>query len=204
MIVLLQNVLTADQVASIIAQLEGGADSGAIGDVIGPSLMAHDPFANAILPKALTPFQFERHGPETPVQERMEFPLAGLGTAQSIRIDAICTVFLTDPTAYEGGELIIDATTAPTPAKLPAGNAVIFPAGDFHATSPITSGQRWVASCGIQSAVRGTREREILTEMWVAMNDFKALQPQNNANENDGLKILGKARSNLIRLVADS
>lgn len=204
MIVLLQNVLPADQVAAIVAQLErDGGDSAAVGAAIGPTLMSHEPFANGILPTALTPFRFERHDPGAPAQDRLEDPLVGLGTAQSMRIDAVCMVFLTDPATYDGGELVIDATTAPTPVKLPAGNAVVFPAGDFHAISPVASGRCWVASCGIQSAVRGTREREILTEMWVAMNDFKALQSPDGPTGNDGHRILGKARSNLIRLLAE-
>lgn len=204
MFVLLQNVLTAEQVAAIIAEIEREGDNDTLGDAIGPTLMSHVPFANAILPTALTPFQFETHGPELPVQDRMEFPLVGLGTAQSMRIDAVCAVFLTDPDAYDGGELVIDASTTPTPVKLPAGNAVIFPAGDFHTTSPVSRGHCRIARCGVQSAVRGAREREILTEMWVAMNDFKALQPPDGPSGNDGLRILGKARSNLIRLLADS
>jgi PKHD-type hydroxylase len=207
---LLQNVLTPDQVAAIVAGLErdGGTDAAgdAAGDVIGPTLLSHEPFANAILPTALTPFRFERHEPGTPIPDRMENPLVGLGTAQSMRIDAVCMVFLSDPASYDGGELIIDATTTPTPVKLSAGNAVVFPAGDFQAVSPVTSGRGWVAGCGIQSAVRGTREREILTEMWVVMNDFKALQSPDGSGGpggNDGHIILGKARSNLIRLLAE-
>jgi PKHD-type hydroxylase len=203
MIVFLQNVLTPDQVAAIIAGLgrDGGDD--VAGNMIASSLMSQEPFANAILPTALTPFRFDHYAPGTPVQDVMENPLAGLGTPHSVRIDAVCTLFLSDPAAYDGGELVVDASTTPTPVKLPAGNAVIFPATDIHATNPVTSGECRVASCGVQSAIRGTREREILTEMWVAMNDFKALQPADGPNGNDGLKILGKARSNLIRLLAE-
>lgn len=206
MIVLLQNVLSADQVATIVAELGRGADDVAKkrhGDAIESALTAHEPFASAILPTALTPFQFDRHGPGSVVEDRMEFPLSHLGTPQAMRIDAVCAVFLSDPEGYDGGELIIDSSTAPMPLKLPAGNAVIFPATDFHTTTAVTRGERWIVICGVQSAVRGTREREILTEMWVALNDFRALQPTGASGDNDGVRILGKARSNLIRLLAD-
>ncbi|NQU70116.1 MAG: hypothetical protein HQ514_06175 [Rhodospirillales bacterium] len=209
MIVLLQNVLTADQVAAILADLGRSGDDGAEagdrhGGAIGAALMSHEPYINAILPTALTPFRFDRHVPDSVIQDRMDSPLSQLGTPQSMRIDAICVMFLTDPNSYDGGELIIDCSTTPTPLKLPAGNAVIFPATDFYTANPVERGERWIACCGIQSVVRGTREREILTEMWVALNDFKTLAPSGGAAENDGVKILGKARSNLIRLLADS
>ena len=133
----------------------------------------------------------------------MDFPLSRLGTAEAMRIDAVCAVFLSDMESYDGGELIINSSTAPMPLKLPAGNTVVFPATDFHTTTAVTRGERWIAICGVQSAVRGMREREILTEMWVALNDFKTLQPAAGSDDNYGVRILGKARSNLIRLLAD-
>ncbi len=206
MIILLQNVLSADQVPSIVADLGRGADEAAEkrrGDAIESALTAHEPFVNAALPTALTPFQFDRHVVGSPVEDRMDFPLSRLGTPEAMRIDAVCAVFLSDPESYDGGELIINSSTAPMPLKLPVGNAVVFPATDFHTTTAVTRGERWIAICGVQSAVRGTREREILTEMWVALNDFKTLQPAAGSDNNDGVRILGKARSNLIRLLAD-
>lgn len=204
MIVFLQNLLTEDQVAGILADAGPGGNDATASGVIGSALMSHEPFINGILPTALAPFQFQRHAPGSVVEDQMNAPLSGLGSPQSMRIDAVCVVFLTDPDSYDGGELMIDSSTAPMPVKLPAGNAVVFPATDFYASSPITRGERRVASCGVQSAVRGAREREIVTEMWVALNDFKAMQPTGGGNENDGFKILDKARSNLIRLLADS
>jgi PKHD-type hydroxylase len=204
MIVMLQNVLTADQVAAIVAGLGDDAAAGAVhedhGVAVGSALMEHEPFANAILPKALTPFQFDRHIPGSPVRDRMDSPLFRPGTPRAMRIDAVCVAFLSDPASYDGGELVIDSSTAPMPVKLPAGNAAVFPATDYFAVSPVTRGESWIASCGVQSAIRGTREREILTEMWLTLNDFEAMA----SGDNVGVKFLGKARSNLIRLLADS
>jgi PKHD-type hydroxylase len=212
MIVLLQNVLSADQVSAILADFARVADgeqssyplSEQHGGAIGSALMSHEPFTNGILPTALTPFEFDRHVPGTVIQDRMDTPLSGLGTSQIMRTDAVCVVFLSDPTQYDGGELVIDSSTLPMPLKLPAGNAVVFPATDFHTTTPVSRGERWVAVCGIQSAVRGTREREILTEMWVTLNDSETMHPADNQGQNDGVKYLGKARSNLIRLLAET
>ncbi len=212
MIVLLQNVLRADQISAILADFSGVKDGEEStyplreqhGGAIGSALMSHDPFVNAILPTALTPFQFDRRIPGSVVQERMDTSLFQLGMPQAMRVDAVCVVFLSDPSRYGGGELIMDSSTVPMPVKLPAGNAVIFPATDFYTMAPVSGGECRVAICGIQSAVRGTREREILTEMWVTLNDFKALDPAGRHTQNDGLKFLGKARSNLIRLLAET
>ena len=55
MIVFLQNLLGTDQIAAVLAGLgrEGGeADAG---NMIASSLMSQEPFANAMLPTALTP-----------------------------------------------------------------------------------------------------------------------------------------------------
>ena len=84
----------------------------------------------------------------------MDFPLSRLGTPEAMRIDAVCAVFLSDPESYDGGELIINSSTAPMPLKLPVGNAVVFPATDFHTTRAANAGSQSAASrapCGVRA-----------------------------------------------------
>jgi PKHD-type hydroxylase len=211
MIVQLQNVLNPDQIRAALSDLASADDPEPAaearnrhGAAIGAALQADQPFLNTILPTALTQFGFHRHAPGTAVGDQMANPIAALGGSSPVRIDLVCVVFLADPASYDGGELIVESATLPMPIKLPAGCAIVFPATDFYSSHPVTRGENWVASCGIQSAVRGTRQREILTEMWLTLNDFQAMQPAQQLAENEGFKILGKARSNLIRLLAET
>ena len=50
----------------------------------------------------------------------------------SLRTDVSCTLFLSDPEAYEGGELMIETTAGEMAVRLAAGEAVAYPAGTLH------------------------------------------------------------------------
>ena len=50
-------------------------------------------------------------------------------TGARYRTDLSCTLFLTDPDQYDGGELVIGDGYAPQRAKLPAGDMLLYSAG---------------------------------------------------------------------------
>lgn len=81
------------------------------------------------------------------------------------RSDVSMTVFLSDPDEYEGGELEIITPYGSAAFKLPAGHAITYPSRFLHQVRTVTSGQRLVAVCWIESHIRNEQDREILMEL---------------------------------------
>ena len=64
------------------------------------------------------------------------------GTAHRIRTDLSCTLFLTGPEDYDGGELMVEDTYGVHSVKLPAGHLVLYPSTSLHHVRPVTRGAR--------------------------------------------------------------
>src|SRR3546814_7906920 len=67
-----------------------------------------------------------------------------------IRSDLSATLFLEEPDAYDGGELVIDDQFGEQRVKLPAGHMVLYPASSLHHVEPVTRGCRTAAFFWIQ------------------------------------------------------
>lgn len=82
---------------------------------------------------------------------------------ENVRTDWSMTLFLSDPTTYEGGELVIE-DVGPTPLgyKLNAGDMLIYPSGKPHSVRPVTKGTRYAAILWGQSFIRDIEHRKIL------------------------------------------
>ena len=79
-----------------------------------------------------------------------------------MRSDVSCTIFLSEPADYEGGELVMHLGPEQLPIKYPAGDAVLYPTDAIHEVRPVTSGVRLVAITWIQSYIPDPKHREIL------------------------------------------
>ncbi len=95
------------------------------------------------------------------------------GTAEHVRTDISCTLFLTGPQDYEGGELIIEDSFGPRSIKLPAGDAILYPASSVHRVQPVTRGSRTSCFFWIESMVREAEHRRILFDMDVAILNLR-------------------------------
>lgn len=83
-------------------------------------------------------------------------------TGQRIRTDLSCTLFLTEPEDYDGGELDIQDTYGTHSVKLPAGSLVLYPASSLHAVRPVTRGARVSSFFWLQSMIRDDAQRAML------------------------------------------
>jgi PKHD-type hydroxylase len=86
-------------------------------------------------------------------------------TAQRIRTDLSATLFLTDPTDYDGGELIVEDNYGEKSVKLPAGSMVLYPATSLHRVEPVTRGNRVSSFFWIQSMIRQDAHRTLLFDL---------------------------------------
>ena len=84
------------------------------------------------------------------------------GSPHRVRTDLSMTVFLSEPSEYDGGELVIEDTYGSKSVKLPAGHAVLYPASSLHHVTAVTRGQRLASFFWIQSMVRDDGQRRLL------------------------------------------
>lgn len=92
--------------------------------------------------------------------------------AQLLRSDVSCTVFISDPAAYQGGELAIYLGTEALRVRGKAGSAVFYPSTTLHEVSPITSGERLVMITFIESQIPDQAQRDLL----YTLNEVRALE----------------------------
>ena len=83
----------------------------------------------------------------------------------ALRTDLAFTLFLADPADYDGGELVLEGLSGDLPLKLPAGAAVVYPAGATHRVEAVARGERLAAVGWIQSVVRDAGRREVLFDL---------------------------------------
>ncbi|MCU6453941.1 Fe2+-dependent dioxygenase [Sphingomonas sp. A2-49] len=103
------------------------------------------------------------------------------GTDFRIRADLSATLFLEDPDAYDGGELVIEDRFGPQTVKLPAGHMILYPASSLHRVTPVTRGVRTACFFWLQSMVRDDGERRTLFELDDAIQSVAAAQGQGDA-----------------------
>jgi PKHD-type hydroxylase len=87
------------------------------------------------------------------------------GSDFRIRSDLSATLFLSDPSAYDGGELVVETAFGEQAVKLPAGHLILYPASSLHRVTPVTSGERVSSFFWIQSMIRSEADRRTLWEL---------------------------------------
>jgi PKHD-type hydroxylase len=98
-------------------------------------------------------------------------------TGMRVRTDVSATLFFSDPTDYDGGELIVEDTYGTHSVKLPAGGIVLYPASSLHHVNPITRGRRIASFFWIQSMVRDDGQRATLFDLDTAIRRLGADHP---------------------------
>jgi PKHD-type hydroxylase len=118
---------------------------------------------------------------------------------QRVRSDISCTLFLSDPADYEGGELIIQEPDGDRRIKLPAGDLILYPGTTLHQVAPVTRGTRIASFFWIESMVRSGEQRRLLFDMDMALLQLRRDRPEDPAT----VKLTGTYH-NLLRMWADT
>lgn len=196
MMLQIPDVLTADQVAHCRAVLDaadwidGNATSGfqaamaknnqqlpqdaaaarEVGALIVQALQANPLFVSAALPRTILPPLFNRYGEGMGFGDHVDNAIRrDPSTGLPLRTDLSATLFLTDPDAYDGGELVVEDAFGSHIVKLPAGGLILYPASSLHRVTPVTRGVRTASFFWIQSLVRDDARRGLLLDMDVAI-----------------------------------
>ena len=130
------------------------------------ALMDNAAFLSAALPHSVFPPLFNRYGPGEEFGLHVDNAIRfHSGSGARIRTDLSCTLFLTDPGDYEGGELEIEGSFGMVRHKLPAGHALLYPSTSLHRVTPVTSGERISCFFWLQSLVADNAAREMLYDL---------------------------------------
>jgi PKHD-type hydroxylase len=163
-------------------------------EMVMGNLSRHPVYRGGALPlHAATPL-YIRYQAGMEYGEHLDDPIMGAGGVM-YRSDVAVTVFFSAPEEYDGGELVIRGVQSEQTIKLPAGDAVLYPAGTIHHVNPVTRGERLVAVTWVQSVVRDPARRELLYGLNLARE--KLLQSAPGAEETARVNA---AYLNLIRM----
>ena len=89
-----------------------------------------------------------------------------------IRTDLSCTLFLSEPDEYDGGELQIEDVFGARSVKLPAGHMILYPSTSLHRVTPVTRGTRVSSFFWLQSLIRDNHHRSLLFDLDIAIQRF--------------------------------
>lgn len=140
------------------------------GAAILAALQKNPLFVAGALPARIFPPLFNRYGGGETFGDHIDNAIRQTRDgALRIRTDLSMTVFLTEPEAYDGGELVVDDTYGVHEVKLGAGDAILYPASSLHRVEPVTRGERVSSFFWIQSLVREDAKRGLLFDMDLAI-----------------------------------
>ncbi|ODV43278.1 PKHD-type hydroxylase [Cupriavidus sp. UYMMa02A] len=194
MLVVIPEVLTAEQVSAVCERLEQAGEAWVDGRVTAGysgapvkfnqqidersevalecqrlilGMLERNPrFISAALPNIVYPPMFNRYS------EGMTFGAHVDGSVRihphdgrKLRTDISATLFLSPRDSYDGGELQVQDTYGMHAVKLEAGDMVVYPATSLHQVTPITRGTRVASFFWIQSLIRDDTQRGLLFDM---------------------------------------
>jgi PKHD-type hydroxylase len=137
-----------------------------LGDMILAGLARSPRFMSAALPLRVFPPMFNSYAGGQTFGTHVDTAIRQLATTgQRIRTDLSATIFLTPPSEYDGGELIVEDSYGEKSVKLAAGDMVLYPATSLHRVEPVTRGNRVSSFFWIQSMIRQDTHRTLLFEL---------------------------------------
>jgi len=150
-------------------------------------------FMDFALPKRVAPPLLSRYSAGMKYGAHADAALIPLSSSR-LRSDVSCTVFLSDPATYQGGELSIVIGNQAIAFKGAPGEAILYPSTTLHEVVPVRSGERLVAITFIESYIPDPHQRMQVYEL----NEIAALEGTTMRWENRVR--LDVVRQNLMRM----
>ena len=193
---------TAGQQSALGKQNQQLAEDAAPACQLGKMILARRgesaKFISAALPARVFPPLFNRYGVGMGFDAHIDNAIRYAATTGAhYRTDVSCTLFLSDPADYDGGELLIEGGV--TPVKFSAGDLALYPATTVHRVQPVTRGVRLAAFFWVQSMVREHERRDLLH----GMDEAIALARRDLGDAHAAAISLTGAYHNLIRMWAE-
>lgn len=146
-----------------------------LSEIVTKAVWSHPLFQTAALPHQMIPPLFNRYDEHESFGFHVDNSVRLIrGTNQQMRTDLSCTLFLSEPEEYEGGELVIEDTYGYHEVKLPAGDLVLYPATSLHEVSSIRRGTRFASFFWVQSLIRDDSKRHLLFNLDESIRTLRA------------------------------
>jgi PKHD-type hydroxylase len=162
-------------------------------DRIATTLLNNAVFGIAAYPKRIIGPLFSRYAPGDHYGNHVDEPIL-----DGHRSDLSFTLFLTDPSHYDGGELVIDTASGEEAMKLEPGSAVLYPATTLHRVAAVTRGTRYAGVGWVRSLIRSAEKRELLFDLETARRRLFDLHGKTTEFD-----LLSKCVANLVRMWCD-
>jgi PKHD-type hydroxylase len=168
--------------------------------IVSVALARNPMFVTGALPKTVYPPLFNRYRGETNAfGDHIDNAVrTHAATARHVRTDISCTLFLSDPSSYDGGELIVQDTYGDHRSKFDAGDLVLYPGTSAHRVAPVTRGERLACFFWIESMVRRDDQRRLLYDLDMAILALR----RSGGDTDETIKLTG-CYHNLLRMWAD-
>ena len=165
--------------------------------IVHAALARSREFMDFAIPRRVAPPLLCRYEPGMKYGAHADAALIQLGNTH-LRSHLSCTVFVSDPSAYDGGELSIEIGNQAVAFKGAPGEAIIYPSTTLHEVVPVRAGQRLVSITFIESYIADQHQRMQVYEL----NEIAALEGLSMKWENRVR--LDVVRQNLLRMWAST
>lgn len=166
---------------------------GPLNKAVTEAIMRNPTFRMAARPRNVTPLLFSRYRDGMEYGTHVDDPVM-----HNMRSDISFTLALADPSAYEGGELVMETTGGEQAYKLKAGQMIMYPSTTLHRVTPVTKGERVAAVGWCQSFLRSAEQREILYDLDLARRAI--FEKEKKSREFD---VISRCHANLMRMWMD-
>jgi PKHD-type hydroxylase len=133
-------------------------------DIVAAAFARSREFRDFAMPKRIAPPLLCRYEPGMKYGAHADAAMIPLGNAP-LRSDISCTVFIAEPSTYDGGELVTHLGTRPVVFKGNPGDAIVYPSTMLHEVRPVRAGQRLVSITFIESLIADEHRRSQLYEL---------------------------------------
>lgn len=178
--------------------------------LVSVALARNPMFVTGALPRSVYPPLFNRYGGGTDTNHfgnHIDNAVrTHAATARHVRTDISCTLFLSDPASYDGGELVVQDTYGEQRIKFEAGDLVMYPGTSVHRVEPVTRGERLASFFWIESMVRADAQRRLLYDMDMAITSLRQknmTQATAGSAESSEVVTLTGCYHNLLRMWAN-
>ena len=159
------------------------------GQIALVALQRNEQVNNFAAPKRVAVPSLSRYGMGMKYGAHIDAALLRIGS-QALRSDVSCTMFISNPADYQGGELLIHMGTELLRIKGNVGSAIFYPSTTVHEVVPVTSGERLVIITFIESHISDQLQRDLL----YSLGEVRALE---------GLKMEWQNRTKLEYVIAN-
>lgn len=166
-------------------------------EMVLAALRRNQLFFSAALPRQIGTPMFNRYDAGGDhLGDHVDVAMRFMADGSCVRTDVSCTLFLSEPDEYEGGELVVADSWEDKHIKLPAGDMLLYPATTIHRVQPVHAGVRYASFFWTESMVREGERRRLLFDMDCQLMSLRTRLP----GDDPAVVGLGATYHNLLRM----